>query len=119
MSAFLSFVDLFNNLEAYIDDPKKRWKQCLRAKRGCTDTSHPGGFYKDQAYLIGASQILENRHEIDFNKLYWGKIALDDLNRPEIDRIVNSENLMLPRFMEDMGAYRFALGVIANTNNID
>jgi hypothetical protein len=70
MSAFLSFVDLYENLTLYIDCPKKRWKQCLRVKRGVIDTSQPGGFYKDQAYLRGAAQILKNRDSIDFNKLW-------------------------------------------------
>ena len=31
---------------------------CMRVKRGIQDTSLKGGMYKDQAYLIGAVEIL-------------------------------------------------------------
>ena len=43
----LSFVELFNDLEKYVDNPIKRWKYVLRVKRGLSDTSQPGGLYKD------------------------------------------------------------------------
>ncbi len=43
----MSFVELFNDLEKYVDNPKKRWKYVLRVKRGLGDTSQPGGLYKD------------------------------------------------------------------------
>lgn len=47
MASKLSFVDLFNDLEKYVDNPKRRWKCTLRVKRGIIDTSEPGGLYKD------------------------------------------------------------------------
>lgn len=53
-----SFVEIFNALEKYIQDPDRRWKYVLRVKRGLNDTSQPGGFYKDQCYLRGAYTIL-------------------------------------------------------------
>jgi len=43
----MSFVDLFNDIGKYIDDLMSRWRYCLRVKRGLTDTSEPGGLYKD------------------------------------------------------------------------
>jgi len=43
----MSFVDLFNDLERYVDNPRKRWKYVLRVKRGMTDSGEPGGLYKD------------------------------------------------------------------------
>ena len=43
----MSFVELFNDLEKYVDNPRKRWKYVLRVKRGLGDTSLPGGLYKD------------------------------------------------------------------------
>jgi hypothetical protein len=43
----MSFVELFNDLAKYVDNPKKRWKYVLRVKRGLGDTSQPGGLYKD------------------------------------------------------------------------
>jgi hypothetical protein len=119
MSAYLSFTELFENLGQYVDDPMKRWKQCLRAKRGVSDTSQPGGYYKDQCYLSGAAQILLNRDSIDFYKLYSGKISLDDLNRPEINQSVDCSNLVYPIFLRDLGKYRSLLEVIAHTNSIE
>lgn len=43
----MSFQELFDHLEKYIDDPKRRWKVCCRVKRAMEDTSEPGGLYKD------------------------------------------------------------------------
>ena len=58
MAAKLSFVDLFKELEKYIDGARSRYKYTLRVKRGLTDTSMKGGLYKDQVYLEGAIKIL-------------------------------------------------------------
>ena len=43
----MSFVELYQDLEKYIDDPEDRWKQCVRVKRGLQDTSLHQGMYKD------------------------------------------------------------------------
>lgn len=82
----MSFVEMYNDLIPLIDNPKRRWKFVLRIKRGMTDTSLPGGLYKDQVYLEGAVNILRERHSIDFRSLYAGKISLDDLKRPFIQK---------------------------------
>ena len=42
-----SFVEIFNALEKYIQNPDRRWKFVMRVKRGLIDTSQPGGFFKD------------------------------------------------------------------------
>jgi len=34
----MGFVELFNDLEKYMESPDKRWKRVLRVKRGLTDT---------------------------------------------------------------------------------
>jgi hypothetical protein len=47
MAGMLSFVELYNDLEKYVDNPRRRWKYVLRVKRGITDTSEHGGLYKD------------------------------------------------------------------------
>ena len=39
MAKEMSFVDLFKDLERYVDSPQARWKFALRVKRGLTDTS--------------------------------------------------------------------------------
>ena len=77
----MSFVDLFNDIQKYIDDKKSRWKFVLRVKRGLLDTSEPGGLYKDQVYLEGAVSILKERHTLDFHGLCCGKISVADLKR--------------------------------------
>ena len=50
----MSFVELFNDLEKYIDNPRRRFRSVLRVKRGMQDTGEHGGLYKDQVYLEGA-----------------------------------------------------------------
>ncbi len=77
----MGFVDLFNDIEKYIDDKMSRWKFVLRVKRGLMDTSEPGGLYKDQVYLEGAVAILRERKYLDFHGLCCGKISLDDMKR--------------------------------------
>jgi len=75
----MSFVELFKDLSKYVSDPKRRWKFVVRCKRGLDDSSRPGGLYKDMAYLRGAVQILQYRKKVDFEALYCGKVALEDL----------------------------------------
>ena len=92
MAKQMSFVDLFKDLEKYVDDPANRWKFVLRVKRGLVDTSQKGGLYKDQVYLEGAVKILSHRRAINFTALLCGKISLTDLVRPEIYSLLNYEN---------------------------
>lgn len=81
LSSILSFADLYNTLKKYMSDEVRLWRECLRVKRGQRDTSKPAGFYKDQAYLIGAIEILKHRNKINFYDFYRGKIALTDYFR--------------------------------------
>lgn len=119
MAKELSFVDLFKDLEKYVNSPGSRWKFVLRVKRGLTDTSQKGGLYKDQVYLEGAVKILSLRKELNFKALLCGKISLHDYYRDEIHSILNYEGQLLPPFMEDMDEYMRCLDVIALTNHID
>lgn len=98
-AARMSFRQLFQDLAQYVQDEGVRWEYCVRAKRGQTDTSQPGGncgvgrmlklgqgegwllgkarlviiltgcFSKDQVYLDGILRILRHRHTIDFQLL--------------------------------------------------
>ena len=83
------------------------------------DTSEHGGLYKDQVYLEGAINILKERNQIDFVGLYSGKLSLEDLKRPEIYKRIKKEDLILPRFMDDMEEYMKGLNLMAKTNFID
>lgn len=91
----------------------------MRVKRGLTDTSQKGGLYKDQVYLEGAVQVLEQRKSLNFKGLLCGKISLRDLKRDSISRMLNYEGLKLPSFMHDMDEYLRCLDVIAETNHIE
>jgi hypothetical protein len=76
----MGFKELFDDLAKYVEDPERRWTQCLRVKRGIVDMSEVGGvFCKDQVYLAGAIRILKQRKSLDFKLLYSGKVGLDDI----------------------------------------
>ncbi|KAG9470101.1 hypothetical protein GDO78_018899, partial [Eleutherodactylus coqui] len=38
----MSFSQLFQDVGRFVKDPNTRWDYCVRAKRGCADTSQPG-----------------------------------------------------------------------------
>ncbi len=115
----MSFVELYNDLGKYVDDPKRRFKTCLRAKRGLEDAAQHGGLYKDKSYLEGAVKVLQRRKDLDMRMLFVGKISIDDLGRPEIRAAVISEGTKLPYFVQQGEAYLSALDRIARSNFID
>jgi len=115
----MSFVELYEDLEQFIDDPIRRWNHTLRVKRGITDTSVPGGLYKDQVYLEGAYKILKDRKNINFHALISGKISLEDLYRPFLMKILRLENLVIPPFMRDMKRFMKGLDRLAKLNFIE
>lgn len=57
------------------------------------DTSVSGGMYIDQINLIGAYEILKNRHRIDFKELYAGKISVEDLFKLSKQGIISKGSL--------------------------
>jgi hypothetical protein len=81
----LGFSELFLELRKFVPSPASRWSYCFRCKRGLKDTSVPGAFGKDRAYLEGAIRILEQRHSLDFLVLHAAKVSLEDY--PDIKRI--------------------------------
>lgn len=118
MAKEMSFVDLFKDLEKYVDSPQARWKFTLRVKRGLSDTSQKGGLYKDQVYLEGAVKVLQQRHTLDFKALLCGKISLEDYHREQIYGILNYEGQILPPFMQEMDEYLRCLDEIGKCNHI-
>ena len=68
--------------------------------------------------MEGAVQFLQNRHTIDIIGLFTGKISLEDLQKPKIQKVLNKESIKLPPFMQDMDKYMEALDIIARTNHI-
>ena len=97
MALECSFRKTYNYLAKFL--PKeKAWKTTLRAKRGISDTSLPGGCTKDIAYLKG---YLELKKFIsnggDLTKLYYGKIGVQHVNLMEkIPGLIEPE--LLPAF---------------------
>jgi len=112
----MSFSELFADLAQYIDDPARRWNECVRVKRGVTDTSLPGSFCKDQCYLEGSLAILRQRDAIDFQLLHCGRISLSDLQR--VGRTSRLSENLAPRFLVDVNNYRALLDQIAEVNNV-
>jgi len=119
MSSILGFEALFNELEKYIKNPIKRWKECVRVKRGIADTSQSGGMYKDQVYLRGAIEILKKRKKLDFILLHSGKINVKDLQRLTKMGVIRQDGWKLPTFLKDLEQYKAGLNYIAEANFID
>jgi len=113
---YMSFAELYKDLEKYIDSPKRRFRACLRVKRGVVYTGRPGGLYKDQIYLEGAVKILRKRKEIDFKLLYAGKIAIDDVER--MQKKIKTNDLKYPWYLKNEQAYLNVLDKIASFNKI-
>lgn len=137
-AAEMSFVQLYQDLERYVDDPKRRYRNarllydrfriCLRAKRGLSDAAKLGGYYKDKVYFEGAVKILQRRRTIDVTTLFCGKVSIDDLRRADVQRFsarlsyrscVNMVDIKLPYFMQDKEKYMRALDRIASVNWIE
>lgn len=114
----MSFIELFDDIARYVDDKLQRFYYVIRVKRGLEDTSVPGGYYKDQVYLEGIVNILQDRKNLDFHGLYCGKISLEDMKKPHIAKKMKKENLTLPPFMTDMDKYMEALEIISACNHI-
>ena len=95
----MSFVELFDDIAKYIDDKMRRFKFVVRLKRGLRDTGEPGGLYKDQVYLKGAVLLLQDRNNLDWEGLCSGKISLEDLRKPHIQKKIRREELIIPPFM--------------------
>lgn len=97
---FLSFSELAKKVRPFVDSAERRWKLCVRVKRGFTDTSIPGAYTKDQLYLSGATKVAQwlSEHQYDVPRLYLGKVSLEDVDRLAEARIYSS---LLPHFVQD------------------
>ncbi|XP_064610514.1 microtubule-associated tyrosine carboxypeptidase-like [Liolophura sinensis] len=113
---YMSFGELYEHLEKFVNDREQRWKHCIRVKRGLDDVNVPGGYGKDQCYLEGAIKILKDVDNIDFTILMAGKICTDEVQRCK--RLARTDIIRLPQFMADMAEYKSALRQIAQINGI-
>ncbi len=95
--ARLSFADLFGKLQKYLPNRDKRFKLCIRVKRGLTDTEKPGACTLDQNYFLGAVDILKTLEATDIRQLYCGQVARSDLKR--LNHLVKLQGMQLPPFL--------------------
>lgn len=117
LASRMSFAELNAQLKPYMDSREKRWSVCLKAKRGQTDTSLPGGNSKSQIYLRGAVQVLKwLKRGGNPRQLYVGKIALIDLNEALKKSVVVAPRV--PLFLENEAAYRTLIDEIIETNKL-
>ncbi|KAG8572533.1 hypothetical protein GDO81_012074, partial [Engystomops pustulosus] len=113
----MSFSELFQDVGRFVKDPNTRWDYCVRAKRGCTDTSQPGCFNKDQVYLDGILRILRHRETIDFHLLTaMGKVSYEDIER--LKDLAVLHNARVPQFLQDRSRYMEYLEKIMQVNDL-
>lgn len=116
-ASHMSFSELFQDVGRFVKDPNTRWDYCVRAKRGCTDTSQPGCFNKDQVYLDGILRILRHRETIDFRLLTaMGKVSYEDLGR--LKDLAVLQNARVPQFLQDRSRYMEYLEKIMHVNDL-
>ena len=112
-----SFSEVNAALKQYVPDRERRWEFCLRAKRGVRDTSQPGAFSKDQTYFAGAVKVWRwmKKHDFDTAELYFGKIALEDVDT--LKSIASTQKLYLPTYLtQDKEAYKEKLLKVGKEN---
>lgn len=113
-----SFAELFEKLEKYVDDPERRWKLCLRVKRGFSNTSIPGSFAKDQLYFSGVNVVTQwlKNNAYDSSRLYIGKISISDLHIAEPS--AQKSNLIYPSFLSKAEGYQQRVQEIIQFNQL-
>ncbi len=119
LSQRYSFAETVSLLKSYWVSDTMAWLHTVRAKRGLTDTSQPGGQTKDICYLEGYLQIWNWLKDPDHDPhdLYLGRIALEDLKR--LKPTATTKGLLYPRFFDDMAAYRESMHQIGILNQFD
>ncbi|RMZ94215.1 hypothetical protein BpHYR1_004843 [Brachionus plicatilis] len=116
MADRMTFEQLYNHMENYIEIPEERWKLVTRVKRGISDPYKIGSYSRDQSYFHGAIDILQNLDNVDFMTLMSGKICLDECDR--IKRIARTNSIKIPKFMKNMQSYKEKLRTIGIINGI-
>lgn len=62
---------------------------------------------------------MELRKEIDWHGFYSAKLNLEDLKRTKLMKKMKTDDVVLPKFVEDADDYVRRLDVIAKHNFID
>lgn len=116
MADRMTFAQLFNHMEKYIELPAERWKLVTRVKRGISDPNSRGCYSRDQSYFEGAVEILQNIDSVDFVLLMSGKLCLDELET--VKRLARLDQLKLPAFIKNLKTYKDKLRRIGVVNGI-
>ncbi|XP_077977833.1 microtubule-associated tyrosine carboxypeptidase 1-like [Glandiceps talaboti] len=112
----MTFEELYDHLQHYVQNPEQRWKHVMRVKRGLENPNDLGGYGKDQCYFAGAVEILRNIDNIDFPLLYAGKLCVDETSR--VKRIARMECIKLPHFLQNVDKYKKRLRFMARLNGL-
>lgn len=96
-----SFSELNSLLKTYVPNVERRWKICLRVKRGLRDTSEPGGYKKDLVYLTGIFELSKwlRAHNFSAQELYIGKVHHNDIEKMKSFSALTSYSS--PSFLKD------------------
>lgn len=111
-----SFTETYAQLRALGISERMSWLHTLRAKRGLTDTSQPGGPTKDICYLEGCLQIWHWLQDESHNPyhLYLGRISLEEIDK--YAPTAETKQLLYPRFFDDLAKYRQGINDIGVKN---
>ncbi len=94
-----SFSETVNRLLRFGFHPQDVWNIVSRTKRGLTDTSKPGVFAKDIAYLDGVMKVKRFiRSGGNLRDLYYGKIGIHDIHIIKEISFLNKK-LYIPSFI--------------------
>ena len=64
-------------------------------------------------------ELLKHRRNIDWKAFYSAKLNLEDLKRPKIMKKLRKDDLVMPKFVQDVETYMKCLDVIAKHNFVD
>ena len=120
--ARMSFSALFACLAPFLPDPTRRFRLCVRVKRGLVDTAKHGACTLDQNYFRGAVDLLRNLEHTDMRLLYCGQIARRDLLDSRLRNVLTMHQTILPPFLRCSTAtkdYMKRLVQIRQFNGVD
>lgn len=68
---------------------------------------------------MGAIEILKNRKKLNMLNLHCGKIDLEDCLKLTEKKMINTDKIKIPHFLNNMKAYLQCLDIIAEANMVD
>ena len=117
----MGFAELNQEMKRYVDMPARRWLECVRVKRGRTDTGNPGAFAKEQSTWDGLVSLLYHRRSQSLNwlTLHDAKVSLEQYEAAAAAMEVENAALIIPHFLRPLNAYEQRLEQIALDNGLE